>query len=92
MTPITLQGLVVQFSACYDLPYSRVEILRKILMTICLKRKEKRDLHRFQYRYMCIKGAIDALACSCLSRTMQVFFFFFGYIEKDRASRMIYYN
>lgn len=74
MTPITLQGLVVQFSACYDLPYSRVEILRKILMTIFFKRKEKRDLHRFQYRYMCIKGAIDALACSCLSRTFQVFF------------------
>ena len=42
MTPITLQGLVVQFSACYDLPYSRVEILRKILMTIFFKRKEKR--------------------------------------------------
>lgn len=77
MTPITLQGLVVKFSACYDLPYSRVEILRKILMTIFLKRKEKkRDLHRFQHRYMCIniKGAIDALACSCLSRTFQVFF------------------
>lgn len=41
MTPITLQGLVVQFSACYDLPYSRVEILRKILMTIFLKEKKK---------------------------------------------------
>lgn len=67
MTPITLQGLVVQFSACYDLPYSRVEILRKILMTIFFIRKEKRDLHRFQHRYMCIKGAIEmhwhALVC-----------------------------
>lgn len=41
MTPITLQGLVVKFSACYDLPYSRVEILRKILMTIFLKEKKK---------------------------------------------------
>lgn len=57
MTPITLQGLMVQFSACYDLPYSRVEILRKILMTIFLKEKKKEIYIDFNID-MCVERAL----------------------------------
>lgn len=87
MTPITLQGLVVQFSACYDLPYSRVEVLRKILMTIFLKEKKKEIYIDFNIDmcYRCIGMLLSVTNISGI-------FFFFGYIEKDRATRMIYYN